>query len=93
MDADCLFHYSLFACVDCCLKEWRCILIGRGMPQIGGIGGQLHGFTWTRDKERLGCWVAGQTGFPFVDCFMRELEATGYTTHCGRECVAWFAAR
>lgn len=38
-------------------------------------------------------WTAGQTGFPFNDCFMRELSSTGYTTHCGRECVAWFLVR
>lgn len=38
-------------------------------------------------------WVEGKTGFPFVDCFMREIAATGYSTHCGRECACWFLVR
>ena len=23
-------------------------------------------------------WIEGETGFPFIDCFMRELKTTGY---------------
>ena len=44
-------------------------------------------------SERLERWIAGRTGYPFVDAFMRELAATGYTTHCGRECACWFLVR
>ena len=44
-------------------------------------------------EAKLAMWTAGETGFPFCDCFMRELAATGYTTHCGRECVAWLLVR
>ena len=32
----------------------------------------------------------GETGFPFIDCFMRELKSTGYCNHMGRETAGWF---
>jgi deoxyribodipyrimidine photo-lyase len=67
---------------------------GNDIFKMHGIGGQVpSGVTWSREQSRVDDWVAGRTGFPFVDCFMREVAATGYTTHCGRECVAWFAVR
>lgn len=61
--------------------------------KLGGIRGELKGIPWDQDRAKFDLWVAGKTGYPFVDCFMRELAATGYTTHCGRECVAWFMVR
>jgi hypothetical protein len=50
---------------------------------------------WTRHnvEGKLQMWIRGQTGYPFCDSFMRELAATGYAVHCGRECVAWFLVR
>lgn len=35
-------------------------------------------------------WIEGETGFPFIDCFMRELKVTGYCNHMGRETAGWF---
>ena len=35
-------------------------------------------------------WIEGETGFPFIDCFMRELKATGDCNHMGRETAGWF---
>ncbi|CAD7924616.1 unnamed protein product [Amoebophrya sp. A25] len=37
-------------------------------------------------------WVAGTTGLPFVDSFMRELLHSGYCNHMGRETAGWFLA-
>lgn len=69
---------------------------GDELFKIDGIGNGLRGREWVSGataRERLRRWVEGTTGFPFVDCFMRELAATGYTTHCGRECACWFLVR
>ncbi|KAK3273243.1 hypothetical protein CYMTET_18506 [Cymbomonas tetramitiformis] len=66
---------------------------GDNIFKIGGIGRQMANWRWSRDQAKFSRWTTGQTGFPFNDCFMRELVATGYTTHCGRECVAWFLVR
>ena len=44
------------------------------------VGGSLRGRAWLRGDDArtpLELWVDGKTGFPFVDCFMRELQATG----------------
>ena len=84
---------------------WRDYLRFAGMAGVwgdsifkrDGIGGALRGIEWVRDgavaSERLERWIEGRTGYPFVDAFMRELAATGYTTHCGRECACWFLVR
>ena len=84
---------------------WRDYLRFAGMAEVwgdsifkrDGIGGALQGIEWVRDgavaSERLERWIEGRTGYPFVDAFMRELAATGYTTHCGRECACWFLVR
>jgi deoxyribodipyrimidine photo-lyase len=37
-------------------------------------------------------WAAGETGVPFVDANMRELNATGYMSNRGRQNVASFLA-
>lgn len=34
--------------------------------------------------------MRGTTGLPFLDAAMREIEATGYSCHVGRETSAWF---
>lgn len=66
------------------------IQAGNSIFKIGGPRGQHPGWRWSTDKDMLGAWVEGRTGFPFVDCFMRELKATGYCNHMGRECAGWF---
>ena len=42
-----------------------------------------------REFER---WAAGETGIPFVDANMRELNRTGYVSNRGRQNVASFLA-
>ena len=45
---------------------------------------------WEKDKALFAKWAAGQTGIPFVDANMRELNATGYMSNRGRQNVASF---
>ncbi|AXR77851.1 DASH family cryptochrome [Natrarchaeobaculum sulfurireducens] len=45
---------------------------------------------WRRDRERFRRWADGETGVPFVDANMRELERTGYLSNRGRQNVASF---
>lgn len=64
---------------------------GTSIFKIGGPqNSHPMGWSWSTDKNWFTAWVDGQTGFPFVDCFMRELKTTGYCNHMGRECAGWF---
>ena len=47
---------------------------------------------WQRDREAFARWAAGETGVPFVDANMRELNRTGYMSNRGRQNVASFLA-
>ena len=47
---------------------------------------------WRRDREAFERWAAGETGVPFVDANMRELNRTGYMSNRGRQNVASFLA-
>lgn len=48
---------------------------------------------WKHDKGLFRAWQNGQTGIPFIDANMRELNATGYMSNRGRQNVASFLAR
>ncbi len=43
---------------------------------------------WNRDKAIFWKWANGETGVPFVDANMRELNLTGYQSNRGRQNVA-----
>ncbi len=59
---------------------------GRDFFQPGGIRGVEK--EWRRDREQFRRWAAGETGVPFVDANMRELNQTGYMSNRGRQNVA-----
>lgn len=63
---------------------------GTSIFKIGGPQNGHPTWRWSTNKDWLSAWIDGKTGFPFIDCFMRELKATGYCNHMGRECVGWF---
>jgi cryptochrome len=46
-----------------------------------------------KDEKKLKAWTNGQTGFPFIDAMMRQLEATGWMHHLGRHAVSCFLTR
>ncbi|SMO93036.1 DASH family cryptochrome [Gracilimonas mengyeensis] len=48
---------------------------------------------WSHDKDRFKKWAEGNTGIPFIDANMRELNATGYMSNRGRQNVASFLAQ
>jgi deoxyribodipyrimidine photo-lyase len=45
---------------------------------------------WTRDRATFRRWADGETGIPFVDANMRELNRSGYMSNRGRQNVASF---
>ena len=45
---------------------------------------------WRHDRTQFERWAAGETGVPFVDANMRELNQTGYMSNRGRQNVASF---
>jgi deoxyribodipyrimidine photo-lyase len=47
---------------------------------------------WKQDREAFRRWAGGETGVPFVDANMRELNWTGYMSNRGRQNVASFLA-
>jgi len=47
---------------------------------------------WKQDREGFRRWADGETGVPFVDANMRELNRTGYMSNRGRQNVASFLA-
>ncbi len=57
----------------------------------GGI--QKKQKSWEQDDESLDIWVNGQTGIPFIDANMRELNETGFMSNRGRQNVASFLAQ
>jgi deoxyribodipyrimidine photo-lyase len=45
---------------------------------------------WRTDRDDFDRWKKGETGFPFVDANMREINQTGYMSNRGRQNVASF---
>lgn len=48
---------------------------------------------WNRDRAMFDRWCAGETGVPFVDAGMRELNQTGYMHNRARMVVASFLTK
>lgn len=48
---------------------------------------------WDLDKNKFKKWAEGNTGIPFIDANMRELNSTGYMSNRGRQNVASFLAQ
>ncbi len=49
--------------------------------------------SWKRDKMNFEKWVKGETGMPFIDANMRELQQTGFMSNRGRQNVASFLTK
>ncbi|MGN8226181.1 DASH family cryptochrome [Gracilimonas sp. BCB1] len=48
---------------------------------------------WRTNRKDFKKWAEGNTGIPFIDANMRELNATGYMSNRGRQNVASFLAQ
>ena len=57
---------------------------------IGGSNFKGKSIQWDNDKENFDKWKAGQTGFPFIDAGMRQLNREGYMHGRARMAVANF---
>lgn len=56
-----------------------------------GIQGNYR--DWDTNKNKFKKWAEGNTGIPFIDANMRELNETGYMSNRGRQNVASFLAQ
>ncbi len=45
---------------------------------------------WEVNRDMFASWSEGQTGLPFIDANMRQLNSTGYMSNRGRQNVASF---
>ncbi len=61
---------------------------GTAIFQFSGING--HEQIVRGGQEEFEAWCEGQTGIPFIDANMRELNATGFMSNRGRQNVASF---
>ncbi|RFS15929.1 DASH family cryptochrome [Emticicia sp. C21] len=65
---------------------------GTRMFKASGIKNDLMR-QWSRNKSTFETWVKGETGVPFIDANMRELQLTGYLSNRGRQNVASYLAK
>jgi deoxyribodipyrimidine photo-lyase len=54
---------------------------------------QYENIQWRNNEEEFEKWCAGQTGYPFVDAGMRELNATGFMHNRVRMLVGSFLCK
>ena len=57
----------------------------------GGIQGKER--NWSQNKSIFSKWAKGETGIPFIDANMRELNETGFMSNRGRQNVASFLSQ
>ena len=64
---------------------------GNRIFQLNGIGRSAR--QWEVDFERFEKWAKGETGIPFIDANMKELNKTGFMSNRGRQNVASFLSK
>lgn len=64
---------------------------GDRLFKVEGI--QEKGITYHNDIATFERWKQGETGVPFIDANMRELNASGYMSNRGRQNVASFLVK
>ncbi len=64
---------------------------GNRIFKAGGIQGKHR--EWSTDRKLFNKWANAETGIPFIDANMRELNQTGYMSNRGRQNVASFLAQ
>ena len=45
------------------------------------------------DRDKITAWETGNTGYPYIDAMMRQLDKTGWMHHLGRHAVSCFLTR
>ena len=56
-------------------------------------GIQMKDRLWRTNRKDFDKWAKGETGIPFIDANMRELNETGFISNRGRQNVASFLAQ
>lgn len=69
-------------------SAWR---FGDRVFKAGGI--QEKQRSWSTDRTVFQKWAQAETGIPFIDANMRELNSTGFMSNRGRQNVASFLAQ
>jgi deoxyribodipyrimidine photo-lyase len=72
-------------------RDYFCFICkkhGNKIFQLSGI--QTENIEWKQDEDAFQAWTVGQTGIPFIDANMRELNQTGFMSNRGRQLVASF---
>lgn len=64
---------------------------GNAIFQQKGI--KTEKYKWSTDREKFDQWAKGETGVPFIDANMRELNKTGFMSNRGRQNVASFLVK
>ena len=65
---------------------------GNKIFQKGGTKGEYEA-SWRDDVRIFDYWARGETGVPFIDANMRELNETGFMSNRGRQNVASFLVK
>jgi deoxyribodipyrimidine photo-lyase len=68
------------------LQEYPHVRQGAFRPEYDAI-------RWDNDAAAFDAWCAGQTGYPFVDAAMRQLNTTGWMHNRARMVVASFLVK
>lgn len=68
------------------LQEYPYVRQGAFRPEYDAI-------RWHNDPAEFDAWCAGQTGYPFVDAAMRQLNTTGWMHNRARMVVASFLVK
>ncbi len=71
--------------------RYSALKYGSQLFKLGGI--QNKDLDKITRRKTFDAWAAGETGIPFVDANMRELNSTGYMSNRGRQNVASFLAQ
>ena len=71
--------------------RYSMIKYGHQLFQLGGI--QRKDLKKSTHQTSFSKWASGETGIPFIDANMRELNSTGYMSNRGRQNVASFLAQ
>lgn len=61
---------------------------GNKVFQLAGVKNVVE--KWSRNERHFWKWANGETGIPFIDANMRELNETGFMSNRGRQNVASF---
>ena len=71
--------------------KFICLKHGTSVFQLNGI--KSEEYEWSVDLEKIERWAKGETGIPFIDANMRELNQTGFMSNRGRQNVASFLVK